>query len=79
VDVCVGQSLGVRHVFSVPLYRSMREEEKKRREIGLDAVYEANAEMSVSSGDKISGRDRDSIGFVHFYIHFIQNITRKTT
>jgi hypothetical protein len=27
--------------------------------------------MSASSGDKISGRDRGSIGFFHFYIHFI--------
>lgn len=55
-----------------------KREPEKRREIGLDVVdeaNEANAEMSASSGDKISGRDRGSIGIFFFDIFlFIENM-----
>lgn len=54
------------------LYLYKREgERKKRREIGLDVVDEANAEMSASSDDKISGHARGSIGFFSIYSFFI--------
>lgn len=33
----------------------------------VDEANEANAEMSAFSGDKISGRDRGSIGFFSIY------------
>lgn len=41
----------------------------------VDEANEANAEMSAFSGDKISGRDRGSIGIFFFDIFlFIENM-----
>lgn len=65
---CVVQSLSGRHVIASGLYLYKREgERKKRREIRLDVIDGANVEMSVPSGDKISGRVRGSIGYFSIY------------